>query len=93
MDYPLLERHDGFYYHLALTPDWEDRLVRFLDVEEFLNQDMDEAERMILHFNQLGYTIREISWYYGVSRQNMNYKLKKIFHRLAVRCAAVAEQQ
>jgi len=91
MDYPLFERSDGFYYQLALMPDWEDRLVRMLDVEDFSRSRMDEAERTIIHFNRLGYSVREISWYYGTSRQNMNYKLGKVFHRLAVRCEPVLE--
>lgn len=85
MNYPLFDRSEGFYHSLALLPDWENRLVRRLDIEEFAAQDLDTAELSLLHFNQLGYTIREIAWYYGVKDRQVRDKIKKVFHRLAVR--------
>lgn len=87
MNFPLFERSEGFYYSLGLTPDWEDRLLRLIDMEELSRKRLDDAEMTILHFNQLGYSIREISWYYGSNYATLRYRMKKIFDRLAVRTA------
>lgn len=83
MNYPLFDRSEGFYYALALLPDWDERLVRQLDLEDFARAELEEAERVVLHFNQLGYTNREIAWYYGISQSGLNKKLKRIFERIA----------
>lgn len=83
MNYPLFERSEGFYHMLALMPDWDERLVRLLDMETLAEAELDEAERVILHFSQLGYTTREIAWYYGTSQSGLNRKVRRIFERLA----------
>jgi hypothetical protein len=83
MNFPLFERSEGFYHALALMPDWDERLVRLIDMEELAAAELDEAERVILHFRQLGYTTREIAWYYGTSQSGLNRKVKRIFERLA----------
>ena len=87
MNYPIFERPDGFYYSLALKPNWEDRLARIIDIEKLSSESLDDAERTILHFNQLGYSIREISWYYGVNYRSIKYRLDRIFERLALLAA------
>ena len=83
MNYPLFDRSEGFYYALALAPDWEDRLVRTLDLEAFASARLDEAERVALALTQLGYTTREIAFYYGVSQSGLSRKLKRVFERMA----------
>lgn len=87
MNFPMFERSEGFYYSLGLAPDWEDRLLRLIDMEELSREELSDAEMTILHFNQLGYSISEISWYYGTGYQGLRNKLEKIFDRLAVRGA------
>ncbi|MFA6451100.1 MAG: hypothetical protein WCX65_16610 [bacterium] len=83
MNYPLFERSDGFYHALALVPDWDERLVRLLDMEELAAAQLDEAERVILHLHQLGYSTREIAWHYGTSQSGLSRKVRRIFERLA----------
>ncbi|HOC93285.1 MAG TPA: hypothetical protein PKH33_13090 [bacterium] len=83
MNYPLFDRSEGFYHALALLPDWEERLARQLDLETFARARLDEAERIVLRFSQLGYTSREIASYYGVSQSGLSRKLKRIFSRMA----------
>ena len=83
MNYPLFERSEGFYHSLALTPDWDERLVRLLDMEELAVTQLDEAERVILRLRQLGYSTREIAWYYGTSQSGLSRRVKRIFERLA----------
>mgnify|MGYP001413714053 CR=1 FL=1 len=82
MNYPLFERSEGFYFSIANRPDWVDNLARQLDMESLASASLDESERVILHFRQLGYTTREIARYYGTSQSGLNRKLKKIFSRL-----------
>jgi len=81
--YPLFERSEGFYHWLALTPDWDDKLARTMDMETLARAELDEGERIVLHLRQLGYTVREIAGYYGTSQAGLNRKLKKIFDRMA----------
>ena len=83
MNYPLFERSEGFYHSLSLVPNWDERLVRILDLEELARAELDEADRIVLHFQQLGYSTREIALYYGTSQSGLNRKLKRIFERLA----------
>jgi len=83
MNHPLFERSEGFYHALALLPDWDERLIRLLDMESLAAAQLDESERIILHFRQLGYSTREIAWYYGTSQSGLNRKVKRIFERLA----------
>ncbi len=90
MNYPLFERSEGFYHALALAPDWDERLVRLLDMEELALSRLDEAERVVLHLFQLGYSTREIAWYYGTSQSGLSRKIRRIFERLAD--AAIMEE-
>ncbi len=90
MNFPLFERSEGFYHSLALMPDWDERLVRLIDMEELAEAQLDEAERVILHLHQLGYSTREIAWYYGTSQSGLSRRVKRIFERLAD--AAIMEE-
>ena len=84
MNYPLFERPEGFYYSIALSNNWEDQLVRQLDLESIARSNLDKAEQTIFHFNQLGYSIREISGYYGANYHNLRRKMQTVLDRLAV---------